>query len=112
MVNSMKRFIKYLILIILTIIVGRYLNKHYLRPYLSNKLIHFEHNPFASKYPFSPNKPILRVRIINFDPGYAPDEVEMNIIQEVIREKYNVQYVDKDYDVLFTGYFDHITIPT
>jgi hypothetical protein len=108
----MKRYLLYILILIAAALGGKHVYKHHIKPRFVNKQINFQHNPFSSKYPFSPDKPTLRVRTINFDAVYTPEEVEISMLHEVIREKYNVLYVDKDYDLVINGYLNHIPVPT
>ena len=56
-----------------------------------------------------PNKPTVKVMTINFSLEHPPQMNEIAPIHEVIREKYNIEYVDKDPDILINGFSGKIT---
>lgn len=56
------------------------------------------------------DKPILRMSTINFDPAYKPEELEVLILHELLREKYKIVYDDSNYDILLTGHLDNLPI--
>jgi hypothetical protein len=58
------------------------------------------------------SKPILRIKVINFDSVYTPEEVEISVLHELIREKYHIQYVNRDFDMLINGYHNDKPVPT
>jgi len=66
----------------------------------------------VNKFPHDPNKPTVKVMTINFDYNMPPELSEIAPIHEVIREKYNIEYVDKDPDIVINGFMDKIPYPT
>jgi hypothetical protein len=69
-------------------------------------------NPEAYKeYQGFADKPTLRVKTINFDPGDRPENVRVDIIHEVLAEKYNLVYDKDNYDILLNSFFQNDYIP-
>ena len=58
----------------------------------------------ANTFPHDPNKPTIRMMTINCGDEIPPQMNEIAPIHEVIREKYNIEYVDKDPDILLNGF--------
>ncbi len=58
-----------------------------------------------------PSKPTLRMKTINFDPGVKPENVRVQVIHELLAEKYNLVYDDKNYDILLNSFFDNEYVP-
>lgn len=60
---------------------------------------------------YDPNKPTVKVMTINFDNA-PPQLTEIKPIHDIIREKYNIEYVDQDPDILINGFADTKTPPS
>lgn len=56
------------------------------------------------QYPIDPNKPTVKMMIINCGDENPPQMCEVPPIHEVIRERYNIEYVDKDPDILLNEF--------
>ncbi len=57
-----------------------------------------------NKFPHDPNKPTIKMMSINFGDEIPPELSEIGPIHEIIREKYNIEYVDHDPDILLNGF--------
>jgi alpha(1,3/1,4) fucosyltransferase len=107
----MKKFLLYIVLVVIVaFLVMLIRDKGYKVGYkagltqgiLSKKLEEWkEKNP--NKFPIDPNKPTIKMMSVNFGYDVPPELAEVGIIHEVIREKYNIEYVDKDPDVFLSG---------
>lgn len=64
------------------------------------------------KISIDPNKPTIKIMTINFDPKYPQEILEIGPLHDVIRERYNIEYVEKDPDLLINGYFTKVSPPT
>ena len=66
----------------------------------------------VKQVPNDPSKPTIRMMSINFGDEIPPEMSEVGPIHEVIREKYNIEYVDHDPDVLLNGFLPKHSAPT
>lgn len=62
-------------------------------------------------YPIDPNKPTLRMLTINFGDETPPEMAEVAPLHEVLREKYNIQYVTENPDIILDGFLPKHQIP-
>jgi hypothetical protein len=134
MVFLMKKYLHFIMGIIfgvVMVIASRQIYKRYKSPiqHLAIKLLKREeaflekdkNNPHHTlisaadaykEFQTSPNKPTLRVKTINFDPSVKPENVRVQIIHEVLAEKYNLTYDDENYDILLNSFFDNESVPS
>lgn len=53
------------------------------------------------------NKPVIRMHVVNFDPAFKPNEVELAVLREIIDEKYQIIFDENNYDIMVTGHLDN-----
>jgi len=116
----MKRFLFYVIIATLVAMASAYIYKRSyslgfkagkLHTILQKNLENWEKNT-TNKYPNDPSKPTIRVMSINFGDENPPQLTEIPPIHEVMRERYNIEYVDHDPDILINGFSGKHAAPT
>ena len=55
-------------------------------------------------------KPTIKIHAINYE--YLASEIDVTILTEVLREKYNIEYTDEGYDILLNGFLNRTPLPT
>jgi len=116
----MKRFLFYVILGAIITAVGLFAHKRgyrfgykagHLATALQQNIDKWEKGD-TNKFSHDPAKPTIKIMTINFDYSQPPELTEIAPIHEVIREKYNIVYVDHDPDIVINGFFDRTPVPT
>ena len=66
----------------------------------------------ANQFPHDPNKPTIKMMSINFGDENPQEATIIAPIHEIIREKYNIEYVESDPDLILNGFLGRHAVPT
>ncbi|MEY3197461.1 MAG: hypothetical protein RLZZ59_832 [Pseudomonadota bacterium] len=66
---------------------------------------------FENKFPLDPNKQTIRILSMNFGDDTPPQLSEVLPLHQIIREKYNIEYVDKDPHIILHGHLNKHKVP-